>query len=254
MKKQILENSMTIMQRMLQWFKRCIPDRQYMVNTATGYDYMHFILRCGVVFTLGLIAVLLTDVLIYDDFSRNMLGDVSDWAKMNRWVAMGLVRLMNWDGVIANMSPLSQIITLCLMAGVCAVLVRSFAPESVKSPWMIVAVMPVVVNPFFLENISFKIECVIHGFTALFCVAPMLLYRRRDWTFAVAAGVGAILMCLTYQGVTGFFPMCLLLVASLEWNAGRRIREIGRSVVYGGLGYVIGLIVFAKLIMRPIHQ
>ena len=223
------------------------------VPAMTGRDYLRFILRCSVVFVICLGAVWSADVLRYDDLNRNMLGTVSDWATMNRWVAMGLVRLMNWDGVIANMSPLSQIITLCLMAGVCAVLVRSFAPESVKSPWMIVAVMPVVVNPFFLENISFKIECVIHGFTALFCVAPMLLYRRRDWTFAVAAGVGAILMCLTYQGVSGIFPMCLLLAASLEWNDGRRIREIGRSVVYGGLGYVIGLIVFAKLIMRPIQ-
>ena len=224
-------------------------------SETTGTDgsaYGRLFLGTTVVMIVAVLALIRADVLYYDDLNRNFGGVVKDWIPMNRPLGIALIHLMGCTDMAVNIAPVSQILTLMCLACIGCVFVRVLAPERANAWIMAVALVPLAINPFFMENISYQIECIASGVAPLFCVAPLLLYRRRNWLFAVAAGVGAILMCLTYQGVSGVFPMCVLLAASLEWNAGRSVRDVGRLMGYGLGGYGVGLAVFAVVLMKPV--
>lgn len=215
-------------------------------------DMSKLILKCTLVYVFGILAIIRSNFLYIDDLGRNFTGSVKDLDTYSRYIAELLCQIFSSNRVVSDTSPLTQIVSMLVMAIVFAILVWAIAPEKMNSNWMILAAIPLGLNPYFLENISYKFECIVHSTSTLFCVLPLLLYKKRNSLYMLAISICTIFMCITYQGVTGVFPMAIIMIVALEWANGEALKRIWKLIYTSVIGYGAGLIIFKKLIMKPV--
>lgn len=214
---------------------------------------LFFVLKCSFFYILSITAIIRANFLYIDDLGRNYSGGVNDWDGYNRFFSKAVCKLMSASNIVSDTSPLPQIMTMFLMAAAVTIIIWAIAPEKLTSNWMIAAALPFAVSPYFMENISYKIESIIHGVSILLCIIPLLLYKKRNFIYLIFTACCTALMCITYQSATAVFPIVIVLLASMEWNSGENLKRTWKLVYTSILGYGIGLAFFKIFIMRPVQ-
>lgn len=208
--------------------------------------------KCWALLCFGIVAIIRANFLYIDDLGRSFSGSVSDWDTYSRYLSKFMCKLLSANDIVSDTSPLTQIITMFLMALAFVIVVKIIIPEKLDSNWMLLAVIPFALSPYFMENISYKIECVIHGTSTLLCVMPLLLAKKRNYLYVLFTTLCIVLLCVTYQGATGIFPMVIVALAAKEWNCGQNIKRIWKLIWTSVVGYGLGLVIFKMLIMKEV--
>lgn len=214
--------------------------------------FWRLVLKIWIVYVIAILAVLKADFLYIDDLGRNYNGLVSDWNTYSRYIAEFACKLMSADSIVTDTSPLNQIITMLFMAIGAAIVIKFMVPGKGKENLLVIASVPFAISPYFMENISYKIECVIHGVTVLFSTMPLLLCRKRNWQYVLLTTFCIVCMCTTYQGGTGIFPIIIIMLVALEWNRGEKLDVIWKLIWTSVLGYGAGLMCFRIFIMKQV--
>lgn len=207
---------------------------------------------CWIIFCFGILSILKADFLYIDDLGRNFNGSVGDWGVYSRYFAEGVCKIMSGNTLVNDTSPLNQIITMLLMAISFSIIVITIFPEKAKSKWVYIAAVPFALSPYFLENISYKIECIIHGVSVLLSVMPLLFVNKKKYVYTLITTVCIVLLCITYQGATGIFPVIVVFYAAVCINRGDKIKETMSYALFSAIGYGLGLIIFKTLIMKEV--
>ena len=214
---------------------------------------LKFLIEYVVLCTFAISSIIRADFLYVDDYGRTYSGDVNDWNVYSRYLGKLLCKIMSGNKVVNDTSPLPQIVTIILMAISAALIIYALAPEKMRSKLMLIASVILTINPYFLENISLKIESILHGATTVLAALPLLFYKKRNIGYSLFVAVCIFLTCLTYQGATGLFPLFVIIIAADEWNEGKELKEIGKLIISSAAGYVAGLIYFRVLVMKPVQ-
>ncbi len=62
--------------------------------------------------------------------------------------------------------------------------------------------------------------------------------------------LGILAMCMSYQASSGIFPMLVVLLTLKKWSQKENLRELGRFALLSVIGYLVGILIFAIMIMR----
>ena len=212
------------------------------------------IIKCAVVYIVGIISIVRADFLYVDDLGRTFTGILYDWDVYNRYFAEIVCKVLSADTIARDTSPLPQMLTMLLMAIAVVIIIKEIADDdNWHSNYMVMAAVPFALSPYFLENVSFKIESIIHGVSVLFCILPVLLIHKKKVLYVLTTVFCIIMMCITYQGASGVFPIVVVMIVAVEWNKGESIKKIWQLVYTSVLGYAGGLLIFKRFIMRPIE-
>lgn len=210
------------------------------------------IVKCWLVYTISILAIIRADFRYIDDIGRTYTGSVSDWDVYSRYFAEILCKWLSAGNIVTDTSPLTQIITMLFMAIAVSIIIWAVSPEKLASNWLVVAAVPFAISPYFMENISYKIECIIHGGSVLLSVFPVLFYKKKRLAYGAVIAVCITLMCVTYQAASGIFPVVVIMIAATQWNKGEELKEVWKFLSTSAVGYVVGVCIFKIFIMSPV--
>lgn len=122
-----------------------------------------------------------------DDLKRALVGHTG-WDSNGRPLTTLLMRLLQcYDSALVDISPLTQIGAIAILAWAGVLIARRYA---IGSPWLAALVaFPLGAQPFYLENLSYKFDALSMSLAMLLALLPMIALRdnRRSWWLGVLA-------------------------------------------------------------------
>ena len=156
-----------------------------------------------------IIPLLLSNTFYWDDYKRSLSGDYG-WEGDGRPLADLFVFLLTENIINLDIAPLPLLLSLPVL-GIAAVIIskKLFTNETLLKKTILST--PILVNPLFLGNISFRFECWIMSLTQLFAVAAALLYRNNGIKGYIYRMVILVVLLSTYQASLNFYyALCFM--------------------------------------------
>lgn len=218
-------------------------------------------------YLLGIMSIIRADVYYIDDLNRSIIG-YKEWDNFSRYISYYLSTFMHMDTILADVSPLTQLVAIAFLSFASLILVwsvREVIWKNEDSQWesdeqpnkkrlttlAIIASLPIGLSPYFLEELSFKYDSPYMALSVLFSVIPFIFIHhiRAYIPVAILSSLG---MCMTYQASSGIEVILVIFFGFLmlnQTNAGVKKAVIFVSVSL--LNYLIALGIFKFFIMHP---
>ncbi|MGX2982384.1 glucosyltransferase domain-containing protein [Helicobacter sp. 23-1045] len=158
---------------------------------------------------IALFALLRGDVYYIDDWGRSLWG--SDWNYFSRFMATFLAQTLG-IGSILDISPIYQLIGIALM--VLSSMMILYALDGAKkfSYFGMMALLPLGLSPYFLENMSYKFDALNMSF-AVFCACLPFIFRKHTLPFCIIGVASLLLMLCSYQSANSVYILLALFIA-----------------------------------------
>ncbi len=209
------------------------------------------------IYLVGILAIILSGVHYADDIARTNLG-YAGWSGFSRYASTILAHGIHADNYLANIAPLPQILGTVFLAIssvilMCVVGGKEVFKEPVKK-WIfrVIAVVPLGLCPYMLECLSYQYDAVYMGLSVFLVMMPFVFYRAEKWKFVLASIIGILGVCITYQASIGIYPMIIVFIAMKDFASNVvSNKEIIKKVIVSAVVFVITLVFFQKVLMRP---
>lgn len=203
------------------------------------------------VYTLGISAILRANFNYLDDMGR-VAGGYKGWTNFSRFLTEALSSFIHMDNYLTDVSPLPQLIAVLLLA-LSGILILYIVYERTDfSVWELIALIPLGLNPYFLECISYKYDAPYIALSILSSVIPLLYKKKNAITYIAISIIGTVAVCTTYQAASGIYPMLVILLMLRMWNNNDSLKKIGNFCLQSIIGYELGIIFFHITIMIPV--
>ena len=220
-------------------------------DTARKYICPFCILMA--IYTIGILAIIRADFYYIDDIGRTFWG-YRRFQYFSRYVAEFGSILVHGDYHLTDISPIPQILAAGVMA-ISGVVLLHVITDKERFSWIeYIAMVPLCLSPYFLECMSYKFDAPYMAISVLVSVAPVLFYKNGTAKYLLSVVLGTLIMCMSYQASSGIFPMLIVLLASKKWSQRVSMKEVGRFILLSAIGYLVGVLFFAGVIMRPTIQ
>ncbi|MDE6979946.1 MAG: glucosyltransferase domain-containing protein [Lachnospiraceae bacterium] len=203
------------------------------------------------VYLVGISAIVRAKFNYIDDVGRVAEG-YRAWGGFSRFIPDGLSVLIHTDSYITDISPLTQLIAILLVAFSGIILIYVIYERKVYTVWEVLALVSLGLKPYFLQCISYKFDAPFMAVSILAGIMPLLYKERETWEYILAVSIGTIVVCTSYQAASGVFPMCVVLLALRMWMKKMPSRQIFIFCLKSVLGFGIGMIFFRVVIMVPV--
>lgn len=204
----------------------------------------------SIIFLISISKIIISDFNYVDDLGRVATG-VRGWDNFSRYASSFLSVIIHTSAYLTDISPLPQILAICIMAISAIIILYVYTMEKRFSFWNIVAIIPLGLSPFFLSCLSFKYDAPYMALSVFVSVFPLLFRNAKTLKYSIITILNILLMCLTYQASSGIFLMFVTLLCLQDWNKGKNINEILKFLAISVVSYFLGLIIFKVFIMKP---
>ncbi|MGB5241723.1 MAG: glucosyltransferase domain-containing protein [Prochlorococcaceae cyanobacterium] len=146
-----------------------------------------------------------------DDYGRSMDGEFR-WTEVGRPLADGLFALVNLGAPAVAVAPLHQLLAVGVLALTAVAAARAYG---LRSPlWSALATLPLLGQPYALENLSYGFDCLAMSLAlGLAVVAAVVLHRvTTRQGLLVSSALLLASLCLYQPATSGFLPFALMLV------------------------------------------
>lgn len=233
-------------------------------NTQGFWKY--FLIMFGI-YMLGVFSLIRADVYYIDDLNRSIIG-YKEWDNFSRYISWFLSTFMHMDTVLADISPLTQIVAVAFLSFSSLILVwsvREVIWKNEESKWEesempnkkrlsvmgLIASIPIGLSPYFLEELSFKYDSPYMAMSVLFSVIPFI-FMHHIRAYVVVSILSLLGMCMTYQASSGVYMILSLFFAFLMFNQSNAgIKKSISFVIVSAISYIIALAIFKLFIMHP---
>lgn len=202
------------------------------------------------IFVIGISALLRANVFYQDDGCRAVWG-YKQWDYFGRYLSTGLATWVHSGHYLADAAPLPQLLACAVLAFAGVITLSVLTGRNTFSLWEIAAVVPIGLNPYFLECYSFRFDAPYMALSVLLGIWPLLYRSGNPHRYIAVSALGCLGVCCTYQAGTGIFPMLVLLCALKMWQEQASASDVFRFLCRSVLGYGLGLVIFKFMLMRP---
>ena len=175
------------------------------------------------IYLVAFSAILLANVHYADDVARTNYG-YPGWAAFGRYISTGASMFLHADRYLTNIAPLPQLIAIVLLAAASVVMICLISGREIfKEKWIkwilrVVAVLPLVLCPYFLECFSYQYDAPYMALSILFAVLPFV-FRKKSWKLFVPVVVLCVLgICMSYQPSLGILMITTIFLTIKDWS------------------------------------
>jgi hypothetical protein len=202
-----------------------------------------FALLCAVYFA-GTFSLFRSNFLYIDDLHR-AIGEMPSFGWGRR--AADIMYWITQTGNLSDISPLSQILAVLIMAACGILLVYVLCDRKIRAAPLI-ASASLGLSPYFLENLSFKFDSPYMAFSFLCGVIPFLFIKNKK-LFTVISFIFLVLMARTYQSSSGVYPVITLFIVFRQWNyRAKSGGDIARFIICAVFAYVSALVFYRAVL------
>ena len=202
---------------------------------------------------LSISSILRADFKYVDDIGRTVNG-YRGWSNFSRYLSSFFSIFLHGDAYLTDISPLPQILAIFIMAIASVILLHLFSNGKKITFWNILAVIPLTINPYFLECLSYKYDAPYMAISILSSIVPFLFYKKNKVLFGIVSFCGLLIMCLTYQASSGIYLLLILFYAFLLYKEDTNWKKIVSFILYAGVPYLGRLLVYKLFFMQPVED
>lgn len=222
---------------------------------AQALKEYHFLIKpaliLAAIYFVGILALLRANVNYLDDMGRVHLG-YTEWEYYSRYLSVAASYFLHGDTYLTDISPLSQMIAVILMALAGVISIHVISGRTRFSTWSLIAVIPMGLSPYFLECFSYKFDAPYIALSVLLSVLPLLFYKGNKGIYGLITVLGIIGMCITYQVSAGIYPMLVVMICARKWLNQEKLVDTLKFAVFSAGCYLAGLLIFRLLIMKEV--
>lgn len=224
--------------------------KQDLSDKRQGFSAKHSFLILFIIYVMGFSAVLRTNFYYMDDNGRAAFG-YKTWDYFGRYISTGFSSLLHAGDYLTDIAPLPQLTALLIMAFSGILLLYILYDRTYFTLWEIVAAIPLGLNPYFLECLSFRFDAPYMAISVFAGIFPLLYRNHKTWVYLLMSMLGVLMVCTSYQASTGIFPIVVILLALRMWNKGMPFRDMMCFCFRSAAGYFLGVLYFKLVIMKP---
>lgn len=199
------------------------------------------------IYLVGLSSILRANYNYMDDLGRTAWG-YRIWDAFSRYITQFLAILVHSDTTINDISPLPQILAVCIIVASSLLLIKVFGGKF--SLFSIAAVLPLGMSPFFLECFSYKFDSPYMALSIFASIFPLAFISSPPKLYYTVLALGTLVMLLTYQASSGIFIVCLVALMALQWNQGKDAKSCLRLILTSGLVQLVVCLLFKILLVK----
>ncbi len=206
-----------------------------------------------VIYYLSISALVRANIDYHDDMQRIVDG-VPGFELFSRHLMGFLSKVVNTGTYLADISPLTQILAVLLVAAASMILILTFSRENRITIWNLIAVLPLGLSPYFLECFSFKFDSPYMALTILASVFPLLFCRSNSGLYIVVTALCTLAASSIYQAALGIFPSTVVLLVFMVWLSDKDWKAVIRLILTSVAGYLAGMLLYRIFIMQPVSD
>lgn len=139
-----------------------------------------FLLCITLIYSIAISAIVRADFLYLDDLGRTLYG-YRGWENFSRFSSNILSGILNGGRLLSDISPLTQLLAAVIMGLAASILAYTFSDGGETKPGALFAVIPLALNPYFLECFSYKFDSPFMAVSVLASVLPFLVYDLKPF-------------------------------------------------------------------------
>lgn len=185
----------------------------------------------------------------YIDDSGRALDGYRGWDNWSRYISNILSVFVHADSKLTDISPLPQLLAVFIMAFSGLILIYLFSRRKQISFIQLLAVLPLGLNPWFLECFSYKFDSPYMALSILFSIIPFLWWKNKK-QFIIASLIGILVMDMTYQASSGIYIMLTFALVFQEWVKGTPLGTVMKKVLLAVINYGAAMLIFRIFFMK----
>lgn len=179
--------------------------------------YNRIFIAAAALYSLVLWPILRADRFYIDDLGRSRSGYLG-WGKDGRPLSNIVMEALNVGTPLTDISPLPQLLCIALFAYLAVLVAKRFELDGIWKAPLVVA--PLVANPFFLENLSYKFDSLTMSLAVVLAAIAVLSFRAVGWRPIVAGWFILLASLCLYQPALNVF----LIFVAVEFLFGQWCR------------------------------
>lgn len=224
--------------------RKTMPPKKGEIRADKAFFLLFFL------YVVGISAILRTNFYYKDDAARAIFG-YKQWDYFGRFLSTALATLVHTGDFLSDIAPLPQLLAMGVLALSGVLVLYILYDRPYFTLWELISVVPLGLNPYFLECLSYRFDAPYMAVSILGGILPLLFFRKKTGTYILAGMLGILMVCTTYQAATGVFPMLVIALALKQWNEGGKFRDSLSFCLKSLAGYGLGLVYFKAILMRP---
>lgn len=198
------------------------------------------------IFSLAYIyPVISADRFYIDDMGRSLDGYLG-WGQDGRPLTDMIMTYLSFGFPIVDLSPLNQIFAVIAMSGTVVLYISKYT-ENVKPLTLGLASSLFIIQPFLLENLSYKFDSLPMALSAILLAIPFFLSRRMVITFIIS------IICITsslalYQASIGIF--IILSIANVVFSTRNKTIDDIKDTASRALQLIIGYSIYSLIVVK----
>ena len=224
-------------------------------ETLSAIDFRSFlkpfILLTGI-YLLGIFTIIQANFFYNDDVGWALSGH-REWYNFSRYIIVFLAYLVQPEIRMTDISPLPQLLAVILLACSSILLVYILSNRKITTVRLLASI-PLGLFPYFLECLSYKFMAPYFAFSVLICIIPFLFVAHRK-AFFFSSVVAMLIMCMTYQAVSGVYLMIAVLLSFQDWNNKKKTnKEILSFLGIAALAFCFAMLFFRFFLMKSFDE
>lgn len=175
-----------------------------------------------------------------DDVGRQLWGYSKFAEGYSRWGSEILAWMIQGSRHLTDLGLVSSILTAIILTISSSIVVYVLNDKKLQIIPMIVSTI-VGINPWFLQNISFRFDAPFMTFSILFSVIPFLWWDSKRYFFFWISVIGVFLMCNTYQASSGVYLLLVLALSFKRILENEKWIEILKQIALSALAYIVAM-------------
>ncbi|MDF7473915.1 glucosyltransferase domain-containing protein [Proteus mirabilis] len=170
-----------------------------MTNNNLYIRCFYYLMAIAFVYYIPLI---LSDLFYIDDIGRSIYG-YANWIYNGRPLADIIMITLSFGSPIIDLSPLPQVLSVIILCACVIFLIKSISNDN-RVSFIIIASTALLINPFYLENMSYKFDSL--PMTLSVCALMACFFINKKGLFGLLIGTLLITLSLSlYQASIGCF-------------------------------------------------
>ena len=208
-----------------------------------------FFILC-IIYYLAITALVRANFNYIDDQGRVLYG-YREWVNFSRYLSEYLSVFVNFDKQLTDISPITQFIAIVILSLASIILIHLFCGARKVSMVDIIAIVPLGINPYFMECMAYKFDSPYMALSILGSVFPFIFINNAR-KFFVTSIIGVLIMCNTYQAASGIYVLVVLFKLLLDWIHGTNWKLCIRKGILAAVAYVLAILIFRLCFMHSI--
>ncbi|WP_313112557.1 glucosyltransferase domain-containing protein [Pseudescherichia sp.] len=209
-------------------------------NIDFDYKLFNAFLILGVIFVLPII---IADYYYIDDLGRSIVG-YSGWSSDGRPVADMVMETLGFGLPLTDISPIPLILSIATLSLSCTLLAKSAGFKSKTAA--VISLFPIIANPFFLSNLSYKFDSLTMSLAVLFSCIPFTFRCMKAFSNVVLTTACIITSLCLYQAASNAF---VILAVSFFLLESCKNKGCIQAIILNAASFAIAYAIYLKIIV-----